>query len=354
MIFHPRPSPIAAAMYQLRDLGVDAIILHGPSGCCFRTARLLELDGVRVFTSNIDENAIVFGASENLKNALDYAINYLKNELKKEKPMIGIVGTCASMIIGEDLWEFVDDDRAIIIPVEVHSGSGDNTVGAIRAMESALKLGIIDEKEFERQKFLLKKATEIEKTRGMAKKEYIKPTYDDDLNEAINALKDLKEKDGKIACVLNAKKETAYLFAHPLIVLNKYFNCVNIANLDTNKGLPKIRRDAKNILNSFKADYITGGLDEYPITGERAVDILKDLDVDAVIVSGVPHALPIEKIDKDIIKIGISDGPRTYYPIKEIYDYAIVELDAHAKVLGKKDIVKSRFGEILDYMLSKI
>ena len=280
MIFHPRPSPIAAAMYQLRDLGVDAIILHGPSGCCFRTARLLELDGVRVFTSNIDENAIVFGASENLKRALDYAIEYLKKELKKEKPMIGIVGTCASMIIGEDLWEFVDDDRAIIIPVEVHSGSGDNTIGAIKAMESALKLGIIDEREFERQRFLLKKATEVEKRRGMAKKEYIKPTYDDDINETIKILKDLKEKDGKIACVLNAKKETAYLFAHPLIVLNKYFNCVNIANLDINKGLPKIRRDAKNILNRFKADYITGGLDEYPITGDKAVEILKDLDVD--------------------------------------------------------------------------
>lgn len=174
MIFHPRPSPIAAAMYQLRDLGVDAIILHGPSGCCFRTARLLELDGVRVFTSNIDENAIVFGASENLKKALDYAIEYLKKELKKERPMIGIVGTCASMIIGEDLWEFVDDDRAIIIPVEVHSGSGDNTIGAIKAMESALKLGIIDEKEFERQKFLLKKATEVEKKKRHGKERVYK------------------------------------------------------------------------------------------------------------------------------------------------------------------------------------
>ncbi|MCQ6254119.1 Ni-sirohydrochlorin a,c-diamide reductive cyclase catalytic subunit [Methanocaldococcus sp.] len=352
MIIHPRPSPIAAAMYQLRDIGVDAIIIHGPSGCCFRTARLLELDGVRVFTSNIDENAIVFGASENLKKVLDYAVEYLKNKLNKEKPLIGIVGTCVSMIIGENLEEFVNYEKATVIPVEVHSGFGDNTVGAIKAMESALKLGIIDEDEFKRQKYLLKKATEIEKSRGMAKREYIKPTYEDDTEDVINLLKSMKNKDTKIACVLNAKKETAYLFVHPLIVLNKYFNCVNIANLDENKGLKKIRNDAKNILKRFRPDYITGGLDEYPISGEKVVEILNSLDdIDLIVVSGVPHALPIENLKKDIIKIAISDGPRTYYPIKELYDYAIVEFDAHAKVLGKRDIVKSRFGEILEHEL---
>lgn len=48
-----------------------------------------------------------------------------------------------------------------------------------------------------RDRSFIKKATEVEKKRGMAKKEYIKPTYDDDLNEAIKVLKDLKEKMGK-------------------------------------------------------------------------------------------------------------------------------------------------------------
>ncbi|WP_456472406.1 Ni-sirohydrochlorin a,c-diamide reductive cyclase catalytic subunit [Methanocaldococcus sp.] len=337
MIFHPRPSPIAAAMYQLRDLGVEAIILHGPSGCCFRTARLLELDGVRVFTSSLNEESIIFGGNESLKKVLDYVID-------KGYRFIGLVGTCASMIIGENLWDYANYRNSLIVPVEVHSGLGDNTIGAIKVMESALKLGLIDENEFERQKFLLKKATEIEKKRGMAKREYIKPCYEDDLKEVLKVLKKVE----KIACVLNAKKETAYLFTHPLIVLNKYFDCVNIANLSTERGLKKIREDAKNILKRFKPDYITGALDEYPIAGEKAVEILKDLDIDAIVVSGIPHALPIEKIKKDVIKIAVSDGPRTYYPIKELYDYAIVELDAHAKVLGKRDIVESRFGESLE------
>ena len=367
MIMHPRPSPIAASMYQLRDIGVDAIILHGPSGCCFRTARLLELDGVRVFTTAMDENDFIFGGSEKLEDTLNEVLDYLKKHTTKENFIIGIVGTCPSMIIGEDLYLPVNNyanENVKIIPVEVHSGMGDNTIGAIKAMESSLEMGIIDEKEFKRQKFILKKATEVEKTRGMAKSKYLKPSYEDDVDRVIELIKNLNN-NGKIACVLNAKKETAYLFAHPLIEINKYLdkkNIVNIANLDKNIGLKKIREDAKILLNEYKMnniniDYITGGLDEYPLTGKKAVDILKEIDVDMVIVSGVPHALPIEELKKtnsDIITVGISDGPRLYHPIKEIYDYSIIELDAHAKVLGKRTVVKSRFGEILRYALKDL
>ena len=53
---HPRPSPIAASLYTLRDLNADVIIMHGPHGCCFRTGRLLESDGVRVVTTAMAEN----------------------------------------------------------------------------------------------------------------------------------------------------------------------------------------------------------------------------------------------------------------------------------------------------------
>ena len=41
----PRPSSIVAALYTARDLGVDVAVLHGPSGCSFKHARLLEEDG---------------------------------------------------------------------------------------------------------------------------------------------------------------------------------------------------------------------------------------------------------------------------------------------------------------------
>ncbi|MBA2840832.1 putative methanogenesis marker 13 metalloprotein [Methanococcus maripaludis] len=364
MILHPRPSPIAAAMYQLRDIGVDAIILHGPSGCCFRTARLLEIDGIRVFTSAMGENDFIFGAMDKLRDVIAEVLEYLKNEAPKdEKYKIGIVGTCASMIIGEDLESLIDDFDDIIIPVDIHSGLVDNTVGAIRAMDGALNAGLIDYSEYERQKKMLVAATDVEKKRGMAKNRYLKPTYEDDLEKFINILKETDEKikqgkDVKIACVLNAKKETAYLFSDPILELNKHFNCINIANLDENIGFDKVRNDAKNIINEFnkcgfKIDYVTGGLDEYPITGEKALSHLKEINPDIVVVSGVPHALLIEnlkEINLNVITVGISDGPRLYHPIKEVYNYGIIELDAHAKVLGKKNIVKSRFGEILSFL----
>jgi len=362
MILHPRPSPIAASMYQLRDLGVDAIILHGPSGCSFRTARLLELDGVRVFTTGMDENDFIFGGGEKLESTVEYVIEYLKREKKKENFVVGIVGSCPSMIIGEDLHlpcKRYSREGVTIVPVEVHSGMGDNTIGAIKVMEACLRAGLIDNREFERQKYILQKATEIEKKRGLAKDRYLKPSYDDDLQEVVKVIKNLEE-GAKVVCVLNAKKETGYLFAHPLLELNRYMKrrgieVINIANLDPNVGLKKIREDARNILREYRRrnvsiDYITGGLDEYPITGEKVVDILKEIGGDLVVVSGVPHAVPVERIEGEIITVGISDGPRLYHPIKEIYHYGIIELDAHGKVLGRRNLVKSRFGEVLRFI----
>ena len=70
-IIHPRPSPIAATLYTLRDMNVDVIVMHGPTGCCFRTARLLEGDGVRVVTTGMSENDFILGAGEKLVEKLE-------------------------------------------------------------------------------------------------------------------------------------------------------------------------------------------------------------------------------------------------------------------------------------------
>ena len=98
---HPRPSPIAASLYTLRDLNADVIILHGPHGCCFRTGRLLENDGVRVVTTAMSENDFIFGAAEKLEETLREVEELFHPQL------VGVVGTCASMIIGEDMQEAV-------------------------------------------------------------------------------------------------------------------------------------------------------------------------------------------------------------------------------------------------------
>ncbi len=350
---HPRPSPIAASLYTLRDLNADVIILHGPHGCCFRTGRLLENDGVRVVTTAMSENDFIFGASAKLEETLREADELFHPQL------VGVVGTCASMIIGEDMREAVNNAGipAKVLTVESHGGlsEGDNTEGAIAVLEAAQLEGVIPPEETERQSRMLKKATEIEKTRGMAQGKYIAPSYGDDKEKVANLLLEAFENGDKIAFILNAKKETSYLFADLLKIPFQEIYPENkpliIANLDLETGLPRIRQHAQNIQeelneNRLQIDFITGGLDEYPITGDNAVEYLEKEDYDLVVVAGVPHALPIEKLN--IQSIAITDGPRLVEPLKKLgYNWVVTELDAHAKTLGTDKIVESDFGTVL-------
>jgi nitrogenase molybdenum-iron protein alpha/beta subunit len=57
----------------------------------------LENDGVRVVTTAMSENDFIFGASDKLEEALREVEELFHPQL------VGVVGTCASMIIGEDL-----------------------------------------------------------------------------------------------------------------------------------------------------------------------------------------------------------------------------------------------------------
>lgn len=350
---HPRPSPIAASLYTLRDMNADVIIMHGPHGCCFRTGRLLESDGVRVLTTAMAENDFILGARDKLEDTLIKAYEMFDPEL------IGVVGTCASMIIGEDLKEAIAsaDLDCTVIPAESHGGfgEGDNTEGAIIVLDSAVECGVIEREEADRQIKMLKKATEIEKTRGMAQGKYIRPDFGDNKEEVakkiVRALKDNK----KVAFVLNAKKETSYLFADILNFDYKLINLDNkpvvVANLDENTGLARIKSHAVNIKKELtetgvNIDYITGGLDEYPVTGKVASDYLKEKDLDLIVVFGVPHAFCVEEFDCDTV--AVTDGPRIVEPLKELgYTNVVAELDAHSKTLGVDSIVFSDFGVMI-------
>jgi hypothetical protein len=206
---------------------------------------------------------------------------------------------------------------------------------------------------------MLEKATDVEKTRGMAQGKYIKPNFGDSKEKVAKIIVKAIQEGKKVAFVLNAKKETSYLFADilncdfsPLVdgaesnrdIENLHF----IANLDENIGLPRIRQHAVNIKNQLDIgpDFITGGLDEYPITANAAADYLKDKDLDLIVVFGVPHAFPIE--DFDVESVAVTDGPRLVEPLKELgYTHVVAELDAHSKTLGTDEIVFSDFGEMI-------
>lgn len=353
-MIHPRPSPIAAALYTLRDMEVDVIIMHGPAGCCFRTGRLLEDEGIRVITTAMNENDFIFGAGEKLVET----IREVEETFHPEN--IGIVGTCASMIIGENMKNNAQEagiDANIII-VETHGGfdEGDNTSGAIQALKAANDAGIISQEEVERQSSMLRKATELEKTRGMAKGKYIKPNYGDNKVKMAKKVLDYLEDGKKVSIVLNAKKETSYLFADIMTIdWMKYYpdnTPVFISNTDENIGLPYIKHHAETVNDTInkKPDYITGGLDEYPITGLKAEEILNTLNSDLTVVLGVPHAVDVTKVPGE--SIAVTDGPRLVEPLKQMgFDNVVTELDAHSKTLGAKSIVESEFAQSIRGLL---
>lgn len=353
-MIHPRPSPIAAALYTLRDMEVDVIIMHGPAGCCFRTGRLLEDEGIRVITTAMNENDFIFGASEKL-------IETIREVEETFHPKnIGIVGTCASMIIGENMKNDAQEagiDSNIII-VETHGGyeSGDNTAGAIQALKAANDAGIVSEDEVERQTIMLQKATELEKSRGMAKGSYIKPDYGDNKVKVAKEILDCLESGKKVSIVLNAKKETSYLFADIMTIdWEKYYPenvPVYVSNTDEGIGLPYIKHHAETVNDTItkKPDYITGGLDEYPVTGIKAEEILNEIKPDLTIILGVPHAVDVNNVPGKTI--AVTDGPRLVEPLRQMgFDNVVTELDAHSKTLGAKSIVESEFAQTIRGLL---
>jgi Ni-sirohydrochlorin a,c-diamide reductive cyclase subunit CfbD len=348
-VLHPRPSSIVAALYTLRDLGAEVVVLHGPSGCCFKHARLLEEDGVRVVTTALDETGFVFGGQEALTRVLRRV-----QELFHPK-LVAVCGTCSSMIIGEDLHQAVVEAgiQVPVIEVEVHAGYRENTKGVIITLEAAMNAGIIGLQEFERQKSLLEGATEVERLYGAASSEYLAPERGDLKYQAASRLLEMIRQGKKGLNILNAKKETAYMFADVTSAVSEVAgsNVDTLANIDDSLGLPKVRRDASNIACDLLARGIEfeliGGLDEYPVTGEAVAKFISGKKYDFAVISGVPHALPMSSLE-GMELFSVTNGPRQVRPLKDLgHQHVVVEIDLHPKTMGATGIIESEFGATL-------
>lgn len=345
----PRPSSIVASLYTLRDLGVDLAVLHGPSGCSFKHARLLEDDGIRVLTTSLGDEEFVFGGQKVLVDVLRYA----EKEFKPNK--IAVVGTCVSMIIGEDLDGAIEeaDIKTPVIGVKIHAGYRDNIDGVIAALEPAMKAGWISEDEFMRQKEILAAANKTEIARGAACKKYIAPSRGDLKHEAAASLLKYLRSGKKGMAVMNAKKETAYMFADHLCAVHDAApnaDVTYVCNLEQ-RGLPKVRNDASAILSELKSKGIdpilAGSLDEYGANGDRIADLISKIKPDYMLICGVPHAVPPQAVS-GIDVYSITNGPRQVEPLKEQgHKYVMVELDLHPKTIGVHSIVESEFGAVL-------
>jgi putative methanogenesis marker 13 metalloprotein len=346
---HPRPSSIVAALYTARDLEADVAILHGPSGCSFKHARLLEEDGMRVLTTSLADNEFIFGGQASLENVLRYA-----EDTFAPKRMV-VVGTCVSMIIGEDLQSAIDGAGVTTptIAVDIHAGFLENIAGVLATLEAAQLAGWISEEELTRQQFLMQKANEVERVRGAACKAYIEPSRGDLKHVAAQQLRQCARSGAKGVAIMNAKKETAYMFADELIALHDACpdaDVTYIANLDQ-RGLPKVRADAKRILDEMISRGLNieliGALDEYGANGDILGKRIREIAPSFALIAGVPHAIPME-YTTSIECFSITNGPRQVEPLRDLgHQHVMVEIDLHPKTLGVRDIVESEFGAVL-------
>lgn len=345
----PRPSSIVAALYTARDLGVDLAILHGPSGCSFKHARLLEEDGMRVLTTSLADNEFIFGG----QNTLEHVLLQAESRFKPER--MAVIGTCVSMIIGEDMESAIADSgiKTPTIAIEIHAGYRDNIDGVMAALNAAATAGWISDEELERQRYLLAAANEVERLRGAAYKPYVEPSRGDLKHTAAQRLIACADSGDTGIAVLNAKKETAYMFADELIALHDVCPDAPVtyfANLEQ-RGLPKVRNDARRIERGMRESGIdmelVGALDEYGANGERIGKLIEDLQPAFALLAGVPHAVPPE-YTRGIEVFSITNGPRQVEPLRELgHQHVIVEIDLHPKTLGVQEIVESEFGAVL-------
>lgn len=343
MIIHPRPNPIVAAMYTLRDMDVDVIVTHGPAGCSFMASRPLENAGVRVVTSALRDNDLIFGGADPLVRTL--------NEAKRKfgPRTMAVVGTCASTIIGDDISAAIkraDLGDCKCFAVDCSGCMNDNTQGAIRAVKAGAKAGLISPEECERQTELLKAATELEKQRGMAAKTYLTPAVSPTKLHVCKVIANSLKEGKKVAVVMLAKKELAYRFADMFVAVNEARKKLGgetlfVANMDGSLGLSRIRRYCSNINAELDADGVTidrtvGGLDEYAIAGEKAREAVDAFGPDLKIILGICHAYP----DLDKNDILVTDQPRQLANyLEQNFLSAVGEVSSHNMVMGATGIV---------------
>jgi putative methanogenesis marker 13 metalloprotein len=355
-VFHPRPNPIVAAMYTARDMNIDVIVMHGPAGCSFMASRPLENAGVRVVTSSMKDNDLIFGGGPSLEKTLNEA-----KERFSPKTM-AVIGTCASTIIGDDIKAVigrVDLGDTICFAIDCHGCMDSNTEGAIRALKAGAQAGIIPKEEADRQSKLLKAATALEKKRGMVSRTYLSPAESPTKLSVCKRIVETLSKGGKVAVVMVAKKELAYRFADMFPAVDQARRKLGgetffVANLDPDKGLPRIRGYCRDILQDLEKDGVKidrniGGLDEYAVVGDEMEAAVKGFSPDLTVILGICHAYPT--LDESCVLV--TDQPRELSNYLDQGLTAVGEVGSHGLVMGAKGIIPLETAQTLRELISE-
>ncbi len=352
MSMHPRPNPIIAALYMLRDIDVDVVIIHGPAGCGFMASRMIEEAGIRVVTTAMNDNDLIFGGSEKLERTIKEA------ESRFSPNTIAVIGTCSSMIIGDDMKASIKraSPTCKVFAVDCHGCMGNNTQGAIKAVEAACDVGLLPRDEADRQNMLLSKATEMERNKGLASVDYLQPSNGPTKFGISKRIIDCLKANGKVAVVALSKKELAYRFSDLFLAVDEARDryggeTLFISNLDPSKGLPRIRRYASDIMTELNEKGVNveaiGGLDEYAVVGEEMMIRVNEFSPDLLVIAGIPHAYPNLSSEQ----ILITDQPRQLSNYLSKGYEAVGEISSHALVMNVRSIIPTETGDTIREMM---
>jgi light-independent protochlorophyllide reductase B subunit len=96
------------AIKALGTLKRCAILVHGPKGCVYHINYILGMRGDRpsqVYSTCLDENDVIFGAEERLREAIE------ELDATGSYDLIAVLSCCASSIIGEDVMSAAKEAR---------------------------------------------------------------------------------------------------------------------------------------------------------------------------------------------------------------------------------------------------
>ncbi len=127
----------------------SAIVVHGPKGCVYHINYIMGMRGDKpsnVYSTCMDENDVIFGAEEKLKDAIEE----LDAELNPE--LLAVLSCCASSIIGEDVERAVQDvaTRATVIGIESGGFEGDYRIGYSETLKRLVDVLVQDPDNIDR------------------------------------------------------------------------------------------------------------------------------------------------------------------------------------------------------------
>ena len=127
----------------------SVIVVHGPKGCVYHINYIMGMRGDKpsnVYSTCMDENDVIFGAEEKLKEAIEE----LDTELNPD--LLAVLSCCASSIIGEDVERAVQDvdTRATVIGIESGGFEGDYRTGYSETLKRLVEVLVQDHDTIDR------------------------------------------------------------------------------------------------------------------------------------------------------------------------------------------------------------